>query len=178
MRRMLPVLFALSISSAIGAAGNLRHVVTARAALATDAAHPASSAKAVVVAEIAEGFHINDQKPTLEYLIPTELKLAAADGVNVANVVYPRGEPKKFAFSENPLSVYEGALKVGVLLKIARTAKPGTRTLKGELKYQACNDHACLPPTSVPVTLAVKVVPRGTLLKRINTELFDSVQFK
>ena len=178
MQRTLLALLALSLSSAIGAGGNPRQVVTARAVLSTDAAHPASSAKAVVVAEIAEGFHINDQKPTLDYLIPAELEFAAGDGVNVANVVYPRGEAKKFAFSKSPLSVYEGALKVGVLLKIAPKARPGTRTLKGELKYQACNDHACLPPTSAPVTLAVKVVPRGTALKRINTELFDSVQFE
>src|SRR2546426_8891615 len=50
-------------------------VVEARVVTATEAAHPGTSVKVAVVAEIAPGFHINDHKPTLDYLIPTELKL-------------------------------------------------------------------------------------------------------
>jgi DsbC/DsbD-like thiol-disulfide interchange protein len=154
-----------------------RGVVKVRSALATDAVHAGSRARAVVLAEIASGYHVNDHRPTREYLIPTELKFDAPKQVTVEKVVYPQGELKKFAFSDAPLSVYQGVLKVGVLFRVARATPPGEYTLEGQFRYQACNDHACLPPVTLPVTLAVKVVPRQTSLKRLNTDLFAGVQF-
>jgi hypothetical protein len=92
-------------------------------------------------------------------------------------VIYPKGQPKKFAFSDSELSVYEGALTVGALLKIGRTVKPGNYTLKGDFKYQACNDHACLPPKTLPLALTVKVVRQGTAVKTVNSEVFRNVRF-
>jgi DsbC/DsbD-like thiol-disulfide interchange protein len=153
-------------------------VVEARMVLATDATRAGSTAKAAVVAQISPGYHINDNKPTLDYLIPTELQLEPSKEVSVTKLVYPKGELKSFAFSDAKLSVYEGTLEVGALLKIARTTRPGTYTLKGKFAYQACNDHACLPPRSVPVTLAVKVVPRGAPVKRVNGDVFDRISFE
>jgi hypothetical protein len=50
-------------------------------------------------------------------------------------------------------------------------------TLRGKFAYQACNDHACLPPTSVSLTLAVKVVPRAVALKSLNADDFDRIKF-
>jgi DsbC/DsbD-like thiol-disulfide interchange protein len=153
-------------------------VVQARMLLATDGVHSGSTAKVAVVAEISPGYHINDHKPSLDYLIPTELKLDPIQQVAVSKIVYPKGELKSFAFSDSKLSVYEGTLDVGALLAISRTARPGTYTLKGKLAYQACNDHACLPPKSVPVTLAVKVVPRGVSLKSANADVFGRINFE
>lgn len=151
-------------------------VLSARAVLAADGAYPGSTVKAAVVAEVAPGFHINDHKPTLDYLIPTELKLEVAKDLNADRIVYPKGQAKKFEFADTPLSVYEGTLVVGVVVKIARTVVPATYTIQGKLAYQACNEHACFPPSSVPVTLAVRVVPRGAALKRLNTDVFNKIQ--
>ncbi len=157
---------------------NSTPVVEARTVLATDAAHANSTAKAAVVAQVASGFHINDHKPSLDYLIPTELKLEPIPQVAVKEVIYPKGTPKKFAFSDTALSVYEGAVVVGTVLHIARTAPPGAYTLRGKLSYQACNDHACLPPASVPITLTIKVVGRGVPLKRLNADVFERIQLE
>lgn len=129
------------------------------------------------MAEIAPGYHINDHKPTLDYLIPTELKLDDTKDLSVAKFAYPKGEPTKFAFSDTALSVYEGTVVVGALLKVARAVQPGTYTVKGKLTYQACNDRACLPPASAPVTLTVRVVSRGVPMKRVNAEVFSKIQF-
>ncbi len=145
--------------------------------LATEAAHPGSLVKAAVVAQVAAGFHINDHKPTLDYLIPTELKLDATPRLGVDKVVYPKGELKKFAFSDVALSVYEGKVLVGTTLKIPKVVPPGTYIIQGKLTYQACNDHACLPPASVPVSLTVKVVPRSVSLKAANADVFNKIQF-
>jgi thiol:disulfide interchange protein DsbD len=175
--RQLPMVLIVMMLMAGWVPAQRPAVVEARMVLATDGVRAGSTAKAAVVAEISPGFHINDNKPTLDYLIPTELKLDPVKEVTVTKVVYPKGELKSFAFSDSKLSVYEGTLDVGALLAVSRSAKPGTYTLKGKLAYQACNDHACLPPTGVPVTLAVKVVPRGASLKSVNADVFARIKF-
>ena len=164
--------------TALAAAQKSDSVVEARVLTASDAAHPNSSAKMAVVAQVAPGYHLNDHHPTLEYLIPTELKLDAIPEVKVKDVVYPKGTPKKFAFSDLPLSVYEGSVVVGAVLEIPRKTTVGDYTLKGKFAYQACNDHACLPPASVPIAVTVKVVRRTVLLKRLNADVFDRIQLE
>jgi hypothetical protein len=152
-------------------------VVSARLVLATDAIHGGESAKLAAVARIAPGFHINDHHPSEEYLIPTELKFDPTDKLSVEKLVYPKGELKSFPFSETPLSVYQGTLEVGALLKLASSMPAGEFALKGKLSYQACNDHECLPPASAPVSLTIKVVKRGIPLKPANQEIFSRLKF-
>jgi len=153
-------------------------VVEAHTVVATDAAHPNSTLKMAVVAQVAAGYHINDHKPSLDYLIPTELRLDPSAEITVKSVVYPKGTLKKLAFSDSPLSVYEGTVLVGALLDVAKAVPPGSYTLKGKFAYQACNDHACLPPTSVPLTVTVKVVPRSVPLKQVEFDVFQRIQLE
>jgi len=153
-------------------------VVEAQAFTATDAAHANSTLKIAVVAQVAPGYHINDHKPTLDYLIPTELRLEATPQIAVKDVIYPKGTPVKLSFSDSALSVYEGTVNVGAVLDIAKAVTPGSYPLKGKFAYQACNDHACLPPTSVPLTLTVKVVPRSVPLKQVDSVVFQRIQFE
>ena len=136
-------------------------VVKAKVAMASPVARPNSIVRAAVVVEVVPGYHINDHHPSLEYLIPTEVKLEPTKQVTVQDITYPKGEPKKFAFSDAPLSVYEGTVRVDVVLQLERKTPPGNYEVKGQLAYQACNDHACLPPASVPLLFSFKVVGRG-----------------
>jgi len=151
-------------------------VVSGRMVLATDGAHAGSTVKAALVAEVTAGYHVNDHVPSLDYLIPTELKLEAALPLAPGSAVYPKGTARKFAFLDTPISVYEGKLVVGTQIQVAANARPGSYTLKGTLNYQACNDHACLPPTSLPLTLTVKVVPRSVGLKNVNPDVFRGIK--
>jgi hypothetical protein len=176
MRRSLWKGFFLVWAAVCFSADKPPTIVTAHALLASDAVHPGSTVQAAVVAEVAPGYHINDHKPTLEYLIPSELKLESSPEVAVEDVIYPQGKLEKFAFEDKSLSVYEGKLVVKAVLKVARTARPGDYRLKGKFAYQACNDHACLPPTSVPVELSVKVVRAGAAVKRANEDSFQSAK--
>jgi len=72
------------------------------------------------------------------------------------------------------LSVYQGKIVVGTTLKVAPGTAPGSYTMKGKFAYQACNDRACFPPTSVPVALSVKVVGREVPVKAVNTDVFNT----
>jgi DsbC/DsbD-like thiol-disulfide interchange protein len=152
--------------------------VNAHMLLATDAAHAGSKIKLAVVAEIPSGFHINDHKPTLEYLIPTEIILNAPKPLAVEQVFYPRGEARKFSFEDTPLSVYEGTVVVGVLVDVSTSAAPGDYSLQGKFSYQACNNQACFPPSSVPVAASVKVVGEKVPLKPENQDVFRRASFK
>lgn len=152
-------------------------VVTGQLVLDANAVHAGSKVKAAVVAEIAPGYHINDHVPSLDYLIPTELKLEQAPPLTVDAAKYPKGSPQKFSFLDTPISVYQGKLVVGAEINVASDARPGTYNLKGSLDYQACNDRACLPPTSLPLTLGVKVVPRSQAVKPANSDVFHGLKF-
>jgi DsbC/DsbD-like thiol-disulfide interchange protein len=166
----------LSLSFGWAQSGN--SVVDAHAVIATDAAHADSPLKIAIVARVAPGYHINDHKPTLDYLIPTALKVDTLDQFVVKDVVYPKGTPKKFPFADVPLSVYEGSITVGAVLQAAKTAPPGIYTLKAKFAYQACNDHSCLAPTSVPLAITIKIVPRNVPLKPVESDVFQRIKFE
>jgi DsbC/DsbD-like thiol-disulfide interchange protein len=177
MRRIRWAVVSACFAISLAAGQNPGSVVNARVVFATEAAHAGSPLQAAVVAEVAPGYHINDHKPSLDYLIPTELKLDDSRELSVERLAYPKGQPRKFEFSDTALSVYEGTVRVGALLKVARAAQPGTYTVKGKLTYQACDDHACLAPASLPVVIAVKVVGPGVPVKRLNEDVFSKIQF-
>jgi hypothetical protein len=167
----------LAVICVAAAAARVPQVVSARMLLGTDAVHAGAPAQAAVVAEVASGYHINDHHPTLDYLIPTEVKLDSSPKLSVDKLVYPKGELKSFAFSGTQLSVYQGKVTVGVVLNVAKGTPPGDYKLRGKFEYQACNDHACLPPASVPVSLTVKVVARNVRLKPAAPAIFDRIKF-
>lgn len=92
-----------------------------------------------VTLEIAEGWHLNANPASLDFLIPTSL--ATDDGQSV-EVAYPAGEVMRFAFAEDALSVYEGRIDLQGRLPKEFSAKAI------ELTYQACDDARCLPPVT------------------------------
>jgi hypothetical protein len=58
------------------------------------------------------------------------------------------------------LVVYDGTFVIAFPLQAGRNARAGAITLKGTLRYQACDDSHCLFPVTLPVALAVTVVER------------------
>ena len=73
MRMLLWGLVLTLMAMSLGWAQNKSSVVEAHAVMATDAAHANSPLKLAVLAQVAAGYYINDHKPSLDYLIPTEL---------------------------------------------------------------------------------------------------------
>lgn len=110
-----------------------------------------------VAMRIAEHWHINANPPALEYNIPTEVSLTAAHGLRTGRVRYPAGKSMRFSFEDQPLLVYDGDATVTIPIAAAATAAPGTHTLNGAVQFQACDDNVCLPPASVPFTVAVTI---------------------
>src|SRR5574337_1527914 len=143
MRWIVASLWIFLLTGAANAAGPPA-VVSARTLLATNAVHPGQTANLAVLARIEPGYHINDHKPSLDYLIPTQVEFDASPSWKVEKVMYPHGKMVKFDFLDSPISVYEGEVRLGSVLKVDSSVKPGTYTLRGKFMYQACNDYACL----------------------------------
>lgn len=137
-----------------------------------DAAYKASEIKVLVKAAVKEGWHINSNSPREDYLIASEL------GVNkpfeLSKVVYPEAKDLKFDFSEELVSVYEGEVYFGALLRIPDSIDVGEHQLVFTLSYQACNNASCLAPNEVSDTLTINIVEQSQPIKEINTEIFNA----
>jgi len=126
-----------------------------------------------VIVEIARGFHMNSHKPTDAYLIPTTLTAQLPAGFRLIDTLYPAGRLEKFAFSPNkPLDVYTEKVNLRLMLAAQADAPLGNATIPMTLRYQACNDSACLPPVKVPVEAKFVVAAAGAKAKAVHPELF------
>ena len=126
--------------------------------------------------QIAEHWHINANPPALEYNIPTEVALQAAHGVRAARPRYPAGKSMRFSFEDQPLLVYDGATSVVIPIAADAAATPGTYRLSGEVAFQACDDNVCLPPTSVPFTVAVTLTAASGISAVADSVPFDTLR--
>ena len=109
---------------------------------------------------VSPGFHINSNHPNSEMLIPTILHLDPPTDLSLGNMKYPAGQDLSFAFSpDEKLSVYAGDFNVTATARTIGSIRPGTYRVHGELKYQACDDHACYPPKSAQVAFDLHVTP-------------------
>jgi thiol:disulfide interchange protein DsbD len=125
-----------------------------------------------VVAHIRAGYHINAHKPTLDYLIPTEVTPALPQGITLTGVAYPEGQIVKFQFSATELKVYEGDVVFRLRLRAAANAALGPLDIPMQLEYQACNDRSCLPPVKIPVTPHLEIAPAGAAATPVHPEIF------
>jgi hypothetical protein len=108
---------------------------------------------------IPSGYHINSNTPKSEFLIPTALKMDLPTDIILGKIEYPAGEDKNFPFSpDEKLSVYSGEFTIAVGVHPLHSVVPGKYVMHGVLRYQACDNAACYPPKTLPVSFEVKVV--------------------
>ena len=108
----------------------------------------ADGQKVTVSVDVADGWHLNSEKPLQDYLIPTKLSLAK--GQPLAKVEYPEAVIRKLGFQRSELSLLEGSVQLTGDLP---DAVAGAVTTDIELQLQACSDEICLAPE----TLSFKV---------------------
>jgi hypothetical protein len=107
---------------------------------------------------VPPGYHINSNTPKSEFLIPTALKMEVPTDIMLGKIEYPAGEDLTFPFSpDEKLSVYAGDFAVAVGVHPLHSVVPGKYMMHGVLRYQACDNAACYPPRTLPVSFEVKV---------------------
>jgi hypothetical protein len=97
---------------------------------------------------VDEGYHVNANPASFDYLIPTQLVLA---GLSNTRVTYPDATVIKPKFAPDGLKVYQGRVNLRVAVPKG-TVGPG-KPAAGNLLVQACNEETCLPPATLPVTI-------------------------
>jgi hypothetical protein len=108
---------------------------------------------------VGNGFHVNSNQPTEEFLIPTVLKLDAPTDIVIGRITYPPGQLRSFPFAPNQkLSVYTGEFTLSVMVRPLASVLPSHYAVHGTLRYQACDNAACYPPKRLPVDFTVRVV--------------------
>lgn len=113
--------------------------------------------EASVRLDIAQGYHTHANPATDKYYIATELRAEPQEGITPGRPVYPPGTPRKLAFFDKPLSLYEGSVTIKLPLRADRAAAKGPHTLRAKLRVQPCNDEACLPPRDLDVSIPTTV---------------------
>jgi suppressor for copper-sensitivity B len=132
---------------------------------------PGGTARIAAKVRVEDGWHVNSNTPTFDYLIPTKLDLELPDGWAEETVRYPRHEMQSFAFADQPLAVYDGEFVILSEIQVPASAAKGAVPIRAALRYQACNDSQCLPPVTTDATVMLNVGPGGT---PIESELFAS----
>jgi DsbC/DsbD-like thiol-disulfide interchange protein len=101
---------------------------------------------------IAPGLHINSHKPSEEELIPTSFAIPTESGVRLEAATYPVGVD--FALPIEPktrLNVYTGEFTIQAQI----VADRGDHLVEAKLRYQACDQSACMPPKTIKVPIDV-----------------------
>ena len=106
---------------------------------------------------VKEGYHVNSNQPSEEYLIPLKLTWTQMGALEGGTVTYPKPTLEKYEFSEQPISVYTGNFDLFANFKVAAKAPAGPGAASGELRYQACSNRACYPPKTLEITVSYQV---------------------
>ena len=122
---------------------------------------PGAHGTAAVAMKVRSGWHVNANPASTENAIPTTVTVAGDSGITIAAPLYPPGRTVKLAIDDQPLSVYDGTVTIRLPVAVGSGATPGVRTIAGKLRFQACNDQLCLPPSTVEFKLAVDVMAAG-----------------
>ena len=95
---------------------------------------------------IDPGFHINANPASFDYLIPTTLNVSNQAPLRVT---YPAPVSFKSKFSNEPLNVYEGTVRIVAAFQHGSLKR--TPYIFGTLTVQACTAALCLPPADLPL---------------------------
>jgi suppressor for copper-sensitivity B len=120
-----------------------------------------TTARVAALMTIESGWHVNSDKPTFEYLIPTVLDLELPPGWADETVKYPPAETQTFAFADQPLSVFDGEVVIEAEIRVPDDVPAGSVPVRASLRYQACNESQCLPPVTAKAEVELRIGPGG-----------------
>ena len=126
-------------------------VVSGVAKLTAEAkAAPGNEVDVILTLTIDEGWHIYANPSGSEIVKPTQIELAPGSSATLVKVEYPKGKTMSLPVgAEGNPEVYESTTKIKVRVRLDEKADK----LEFLVKYQPCNDRACLAPASLRVPL-------------------------
>jgi len=99
-----------------------------------------------ITLKIDEGYHVNANPASLDYLIPTAVGFEHLSPIGVR---YPKPLFYTPSFAARVINVYGGVVNITATFSKGSIRKAGT--VRGDVTVQACSDQICLPPTNLPI---------------------------
>lgn len=158
-------------SAGLGADTSTRHLTVATSASST-VVTPGSRVSLIV--EITPKPEMHVYAPGQKDFIPVSLTLAANDAVKAESVQFPAAEKLDVPTLGETHLVYTKPFRLVQDLTVAKNrslvnragARGAVITVKGTLKYQACDSSICYAPVSVPVAWTLALQADGSALPR------------
>jgi thiol:disulfide interchange protein DsbD len=153
---------AFAVLAALSAAPASAHALEVVSVLPIPAMELAAGAQTHISIHlmVKPGYHVQANPVENPSLIPITLRIDPVESIFVGAPVYPRAKRLRLAGDDQDLVVYDGAFVIVLPVNAAPGAAGASFTLKGSLRYQACDDRHCLFPVTLPVAIAVTVAAR------------------
>ena len=109
-----------------------------------------------LTATINPGWHLYSQnQPKDAIAIPTSFTFNKSPLLDFDGKVKEVGKMEKYTDKTLDVTAYQYSQKVVFVQKVRLKGKAKT-SVTGKLEYQTCDDKKCLPPKTVPFTVALK----------------------
>src|SRR5919108_1930494 len=174
MRVVVTLLVLIGLPGA--ASGQLRGIKAEVTPLVAGDAPIGGSVKAAVQVRLPETLHVQSNKPRDPSLIPTVLTIDAPAGVRVTELVFPKPRDLAQQGQEQPLAVFDHEFAIGVALDIDEV-KPGELVIPARLRYQACDDKMCFPPSTGQFAWTLRVVPSNAQVTAQHQDVIAAIPF-
>ena len=117
----------------------------------------ATGTRVSLIVDIVPKPKMHVYSPEQKDYVPISLTLAATDGVKAGAPVFPKAEKYVFEALKETQLVYSKPFRIVQDVTLARAPADRRVTVKGTLRYQACDDRVCYMPQSVGVVWEIKV---------------------
>ena len=122
-----------------------------------------------LIAEIELPPDVHVYSPGVQGYKPIQLALQEIPGIEFQSVVYPGSHTLYLEAIKEQVPVFEGKFRITQDLTVTPSktsdairavfSHKRTVAVKGELMYQACDKTVCFPPTSLPLSWEIEVLP-------------------
>jgi thiol:disulfide interchange protein DsbD len=145
--------------------------IIVRALLSQDRLAAGQAFQVAVVLELTAPWHVNANPPSSPEFIPTQVTFASVPGITLGAPRYPAGKTETVSWNDTPVALYSGKVVILADAKVAGDSR-GPVTIKGQVRYQACDDHVCFAPKMETFELPVEIVAAGTATTAQHPEIF------
>jgi DsbC/DsbD-like thiol-disulfide interchange protein len=132
--------------------------LTVTTSASPDAVAPGKRVSLAVDVAPKEKMHV--YSPGQEGYIGITLTLDSDPGFTAAKAKYPAGEKIYMPLLKETQLVYAKPFRIAQDIVARPAAGAASLTIKGTLRYQACDDAVCYLPTNVPVSWTVKIASK------------------
>ena len=122
-----------------------------------------------LIAEIELPPNVHVYSPGVQGYKSIQLTLQQVPGVELQPVIYPSSKTLYLEAIQEKVPVFEGKFRITQDLTVTPSkasdairsvlSEERTISIAGDLRYQACDQTVCYPPTSVPVKWQLQILP-------------------